>query len=412
MKKSSSLSKGGYKILKFLCLSPSVRSSEETKPSKETTEAPSAETSDVQTAPTTPHRGMVQEIASQPRKFCFNELRLATRNFRREDLLGMGGFGPVYKGWINESGTPPVKPGTGLAVAVKILNRYGVQGHREWLAEVHFLRNLHHQNLVKLVGYCMEGHQRLIVYEFMARGSLENHLFRSMVLPWCTRIRIALGAAQGLAYLHEEAQKPVIYRDFKASNILLDADYNAKLSDFGLARDGPEGDQTHVSTRVMGTYGYAAPEYVMTGHLTMKSDVYSFGVVLLEILSGRKAMDKSQRMGEHNLVSWAKPYLGDKHHFWRIIDTRLRGKFSKKGALKCTEIASLCLRKNPKLRPQMSEIVEMLMRLPSTSEFRDADDNSKDKHVAGNLYSPTGPNASPSSYTLSNKQKGKRPVRS
>lgn len=144
----------------------------------------------------------------------------------------------------------------------------------------------------------------------------------------------------------------------------------------------------------------------------MKSDVYSFGVVLLEILSGRKAMDKSQRMGEHNLVSWAKPYLGDKHHFWRIIDTRLRGKFSKKGALKCTEIASLCLRKNPKLRPQMSEIVEMLMRLPSTSEFRDADDNSKDKHVAGNLYSPTGPNASPSSYTLSNKQKGKRPVRS
>ncbi|KAH0667489.1 hypothetical protein KY290_030409 [Solanum tuberosum] len=337
MKKSSSLSKGGYKILKFLCLSPSVRSSEETKPSKETTEAPSAETSDVQTAPTTPHRGM---------------------------------------------------------------------------AEVHFLRNLHHQNLVKLVGYCMEGHQRLIVYEFMARGSLENHLFRSMVLPWCTRIRIALGAAQGLAYLHEEAQKPVIYRDFKASNILLDADYNAKLSDFGLARDGPEGDQTHVSTRVMGTYGYAAPEYVMTGHLTMKSDVYSFGVVLLEILSGRKAMDKSQRMGEHNLVSWAKPYLGDKHHFWRIIDTRLRGKFSKKGALKCTEIASLCLRKNPKLRPQMSEIVEMLMRLPSTSEFRDADDNSKDKHVAGNLYSPTGPNASPSSYTLSNKQKGKRPVRS
>ncbi|TMX00449.1 hypothetical protein EJD97_000825 [Solanum chilense] len=408
MKKSSHLSKGIYKMLKFLCFSTSIRSSDETK---ETSGGPSAET-----ARTTPDRGMVQEIASQPRRFSFNELSLATRNFRREDFLGMGGFGPVYKGWINEN---PVKPGTGLAVAVKILNRYGVQGHREWLAEVHFLQNLHHQNLVKLVGYCMEGHQRLIVYEFMARGSLENHLFRSVVLPWCTRIRIALGAAQGLAYLHEETQKPVIYRDFKASNILLDADYNAKLSDFGLARDGPEGDQTHVSTRVMGTFGYAAPEYLMTGHLTVKSDVYSFGVVLLEILSGRKAMDKNQRMGEHYLVSWAQPYLGNKHHFWRIIDPRLGGHFSKKGALKCTEIASLCLRMNPKLRPQMSEIVEMLMHLPSTSEFRDADDNSnsnnleaKNKHVAGNLNSPTGSNASPASYTLSNKQKGKRPVRS
>lgn len=130
-------------------------------------------------------------------------------------------------------------------------------------------------------------------------------------------------------------------------------------------------------------------------------------------------MDKNQRMGEHYLVSWTQPYLGNKHHFWRIIDPRLGGNFSKKGALKCTEIASLCLRNNPKLRPQMSEIVEMLMHLPSTSEFRDADDNSssnnleaKDKHVAGNLNSPTGPNASPASYTLSNKQKGKRPVRS
>lgn len=153
----------------------------------------------------------------------------------------------------------------------------------------------------------------------------------------------------------------------------------------------------------------------------MKSDVYSFGVVLLEILSGRKAMDKSRRMGEHNLVSWAKPYLGDRHHFWRIIDPRLGGHFSKKGALKATEIASLCLRRNAKLRPQMSEVVEMLMHLPSTSETEDADVNSNgnnvearvvanDKHVAGSLYSPTGSHASASNYALNNKQKGKLPM--
>ncbi|KAJ6719493.1 hypothetical protein OIU79_007204 [Salix purpurea] len=181
------------------------------------------------------------------------------------------------KGWVEENGTAPVKPGTGLTVAVKTLNHDGLQGHKEWLAEVNFLGDLVHPNLVKLIGYCIEDDQRLLVYEFMPRGSLENHLFRrSLPLPWSIRMKIALGAAEGLAFLHEEAERPVIYRDFKTSNILLDADYNAKLSDFGLAKDGPEGDKTHVSTRVMGTYGYAAPEYVMTGHLTSRSDVYSF----------------------------------------------------------------------------------------------------------------------------------------
>lgn len=252
----------------------------------------------------------------------------------------------------------------------------------------------------------MEGDQRLIVYEFMARGSLENQLFRrSMALPWCVRMKIALHAAQGLAYLHEEAQKPVIYRDFKASNVLLDADYNVKLSDFGLARDGPEGDQTHVTTRRVGTYGYAAPEYVLTGHLTMKSDVYSFGVVFLEILAGRKAMDKSRPRGEHNLMAWARPYLGDRCHFCRIIDPRLEGHFSKTGALRSTEIVALCLRKNAKLRPLMSEVVEMLMPLLSMRLIKDADNvqagvRAKDKHVAGNLSSPSGSHASSSNYTL------------
>lgn len=310
------------------------------------------------------------KIASRLRKFSFNELKLATRNFRPESFLGEGGFGCVFKGWIEENGTAPVKPGTGLTVAVKTLNHDGLQGHKEWLAEVNFLGDLVHQNLVKLIGYCIEDDQRLLVYEFMPRGSLENHLFRrSMPLPWSIRMKIALGAAKGLAFLHEEAERPVIYRDFKTSNILLDADYNAKLSDFGLAKDGPEGDKTHVSTRVMGTYGYAAPEYVMTGHLTSKSDVYSFGVVLLEMISGRRSMDKHRPNGEHNLVEWARPHLGERRRFYRLIDPRLEGHFSVKGAQKAAQLAHHCLSRDPKARPLMSEVVEALMPLPNLKDM-------------------------------------------
>ncbi|KAK4842396.1 hypothetical protein QYF36_020835 [Acer negundo] len=271
------------------------------------------------------------KVASRLRKFTFNDLKLATRNFRPESLLGEGGFGCVFKGWIEENGTAPVKPGTGLTVAVKTLNHDGLQGHKEWLAEVNFL------------------------------GSLP--------LPWSIRMKIAFGAAKGLAFLHEEAERPVIYRDFKTSNILLDADYNAKLSDFGLAKDGPEGDKTHVSTRVMGTYGYAAPEYVMTGHLTSRSDVYSFGVVLLEMLTGRRSMDKNRPNGEHNLVEWARPHLGERRRFYRLIDPRLEGHFSIKGAQKAAQLAAHCLSRDPKARPLMSEVVEVLKPLPNLKDM-------------------------------------------
>ncbi|XP_019157142.1 PREDICTED: probable receptor-like protein kinase At5g15080 [Ipomoea nil] len=324
----------------------------------------------VLSSPVAPNKGEELKIASQLRKFTYNELKAATRNFRPECLLGEGGFGSVYKGWINANGFTPVRPGSGLPAAVKTLNQNGLQGHKEWLAEVNYLGELQHPHLVKLIGYCMEDDQRLLVYEFMPRGSLENHLFkRSLPLPWCIRMKIVLGAAMGLAFLHEEAERPVIYRDFKASNILLDAEYNAKLSDFGLAKDGPEGDKTHVSTRVMGTYGYAAPEYVMTGHLTSRSDVYSFGVVLLEMLSGRRSMDRSKRNGEHNLVEWARPFLSDRRRFYRVIDPCLEGHFSVKGAQKSVELAATCLSRDPKSRPLMSEVVQTLKPLPQMKDM-------------------------------------------
>ncbi|XAR56030.1 Non-specific serine/threonine protein kinase [Bertholletia excelsa] len=296
--------------------------------------------------------------------FSFNELKNATRNFRPDSLLGEGGFGYVFKGWIDEHTLTAAKPGSGMVVAVKKLKPEGFQGHKEWLTEVDYLSQLHHPNLVKLIGYCLEGDNRLLVYEFMPKGSLENHLFRKgpQPLPWATRIKVAIDAAKGLCFLHDsEAQ--VIYRDFKASNVLLDAEFNAKLSDFGLAKAGPTGDRTHVSTQVMGTHGYAAPEYVATGRLTAKSDVYSFGVVLLELLSGRRAVDKSKVGIEQSLVDWAKPYLGDKRKLFRIMDTKLEGQYPKKGAFTAATLALKCLCIEPKLRPRMSEVLAELEQL-------------------------------------------------
>uniref|UniRef100_A0A0D9V2E2 non-specific serine/threonine protein kinase n=1 Tax=Leersia perrieri TaxID=77586 RepID=A0A0D9V2E2_9ORYZ len=353
------------------------------------------------------------KLAFQLRRFSFNELKCATRNFRPESLLGEGGFGCVFKGWIEENGTAPVKPGTGLTVAVKTLNHDGLQGHKEWVAEVDFLGNLQHPHLVKLVGYCIEDDQRLLVYEFMPRGSLENHLFRRLLpLPWAIRMKIALGAAKGLAFLHEEAERPVIYRDFKTSNILLDADYNAKLSDFGLAKDGPEGDKTHVSTRVMGTYGYAAPEYVMTGHLTSKSDVYSFGVVLLEMMSGRRSMDKNRPNGEHNLVEWARPYLGERRRFYRLVDPRLEGNFSIKGALKTAQLAHACLSRDPKARPLMSQVVEVLNPLPNLKDMACSSNffQSMQQERAASLGNPTGSQSMKAHSTFA--RNGQQPTRS
>ncbi|KAG5228603.1 kinase family protein [Salix suchowensis] len=299
--------------------------------------------------------------------FQLSELRAITQNFSSNFLLGEGGFGTVHKGYVDGNLRQGLKA---QAVAVKLLDIEGLQGHREWLAEVIFLGQLRHPNLVKLIGYCCEEEERLLVYEFMPRGSLENHLFKriSVPLPWGTRLKIAAGAAKGLAFLHG-AEKPVIYRDFKTSNVLLDSDFTVKLSDFGLAKMGPEGSDTHVTTRVMGTYGYAAPEYVSTGHLTTKSDVYSFGVVLLELLTGRRATEKSRPKNEQNIVEWTKPYLTSSRRLRCIIDPRLAGQYPDKGTKQMALLARQCVSSNPKDRPKMPSVVETLEALQHCKEM-------------------------------------------
>ncbi|XP_057435164.1 probable serine/threonine-protein kinase PBL21 isoform X2 [Lotus japonicus] len=291
--------------------------------------------------------------------FGFRELADATRNFKEANLIGEGGFGKVYKGRLT----------TGEAVAVKQLSHDGRQGFQEFVMEVLMLSLLHHTNLVRLIGYCTDGDQRLLVYEYMPMGSLEDHLFElshdKEPLNWSTRMKVAVGAARGLEYLHCTADPPVIYRDLKSANILLDNEFNPKLSDFGLAKLGPVGDNTHVSTRVMGTYGYCAPEYAMSGKLTLKSDIYSFGVVLLELLTGRRAIDTSRRPGEQNLVSWARPYFSDRRRFGHMVDPLLQGRFPSRCLHQAIAITAMCLQEQPKFRPLITDIVVALEYLAS-----------------------------------------------
>ncbi|CAN4105434.1 unnamed protein product [Withania somnifera] len=258
-----------------------------------------------------------------------------------------------------------------MVVAIKKLNSESMQGFEEWQAEVNFLGRLSHPNLVKLLGYCWEDKELLLVYEFMPKGSLENHLFRRSTaiepLSWKLRLKIAIGAARGLAFLHS-SEKQIIYRDFKASNILLDGSYHAKLSDFGLAKVGPSAGNSHVTTRVMGTYGYAAPEYIATGHLYVKSDVYGFGVVLLELLTGLRALDTKRPSGQHNLVDWVKPMLSNKSKLKSIMDARMEGQYSSKAATLAAQLAIKCLEGEPKKRPSMKEVVEVLEQVESIKE--------------------------------------------
>ncbi|XP_071742206.1 probable serine/threonine-protein kinase PBL7 [Rutidosis leptorrhynchoides] len=292
--------------------------------------------------------------------FTYAQLVNATDNFNRVYYLGEGGFGKVYKGNLEDSDQ---------VVAIKKLDREGLQGIREFVVEVLTLSMADHPNLVKLIGYCAEGEQRLLVYEYMPLGSLEDHLHELRPnrkrLDWNTRMKIAAGAARGLEYLHDKMNPPVIYRDLKGSNILLGEDYHTKLSDFGLAKVGPIGDKTHVSTRVMGTYGYCAPDYAMTGQLTFKSDIYSFGVVLLELITGRKAIDNTRPAAEQNLVAWARPLFKDRRKFSQMADPVLEGEYPVRGLYQALAIAAMCVQEQPNMRPLVADVVTALNYLAS-----------------------------------------------
>lgn len=344
------------------------------------------------------------EILPSPnlKTYSFADLKAATRNFKSDTVLGVGGFGTVFKGWVDEKTLMPTKVGNGMVVAIKKLNSESMQGFEEWQAEVNFLGRLSHPNLVKLLGYCWEDKELLLVYEFMPKGSLENHLFRRSTaiepLSWELRLKIAIGAARGLAFLHS-SEKQIIYRDFKASNILLDGSYHAKLSDFGLAKVGPSAGNSHVTTRVMGTYGYAAPEYIATGHLYVKSDVYGYGVVLLELLTGLRALDTKRPSGQHNLVDWMKPMLSHKRKLKSIMDVRMEGQYSSKAATLTAQLIIKCLEGEPKKRPSMKEVVEVLEQVESIKEKPKA---SKNKSEPSSHRYKQSPRSHPSPRGASN----------
>ncbi|KAK8552779.1 hypothetical protein V6N13_121161 [Hibiscus sabdariffa] len=305
---------------------------------------------------------VMSQRQSNLREFTFSELKTATKNFSRSLMIGEGGFGGVYRGIIRSSEDSHKK----IDIAVKQLNRRGFQGHKEWVTEVNVLGVVEHENLVKLMGYCAEdderGIQRLLIYEYMPNRSVQDHLSTRFqtTLPWATRLKIARDAARGLAFLHEGMEFQIIFRDFKSSNILLDEHWNAKLSDFGLARLGPSDGLSHVSTAVVGTIGYAAPEYIQTGRLTVKSDVWGYGVFLYELITGRRPLDRNRPKGEEKLLEWIRPHISDLKKFRLIIDPMLDGKYSIRSAHKLAAVANRCLARQPKQRPRMSEVLEMV----------------------------------------------------
>ncbi|CAO2824557.1 unnamed protein product [Amaranthus hypochondriacus] len=296
--------------------------------------------------------------------FSLDDINRATNGFDTSRILGEGGFGVVYRGIFDD----------GEQVAVKVLKKDKRHGIHEFLSEVEMLSRLHHKNLVKLLGICTEDHIRCLVYELVPNGSVESHLHDKGVSPldWSTRMKIALGTARGLAYLHEDSNPCVIHRDFKSSNILLEHDFTPKVSDFGLARNALNEGNQPISTHVIGTFGYLAPEYAMTGHLLVKSDVYSYGVVLLELLTGRKPVDFSKPPGQENLVSWALPLLASQEGLEIVIDPFLKPSAPFDSFFKVAAIASMCVQPEVSRRPFMGEVVQALKLV--CSELHDAND--------------------------------------
>lgn len=284
--------------------------------------------------------------------FTHAELKSATKNFHDSNKLGEGGFAIVYKGTVKTK----KNRSTDIDVAVKQI-KPGQQGYKTWVTEVNVLGEINHENLVKLIGLCNEDGQLLLVYEYMPKKSVDGHLSAksNARLSWGRRLHIAKDAAKGLEHLHNSE---IVFRDFKPSNILLDNNWNAKLSDFGFARDGPQDGKTHVSTMVVGTKGYAAPEYVQTGRLTTKIDVWSYGIFLEELITGQPP--KSQNNPENkNCLRFVCCYAGAESSRL-IIDPRLDGSYCDKSMQKVILLAKKCLVKDPRERPTMSEVLKMV----------------------------------------------------
>ncbi|XP_050226976.1 probable LRR receptor-like serine/threonine-protein kinase At1g07650 isoform X2 [Mercurialis annua] len=285
--------------------------------------------------------------------FALRQIKAATKNFDPENKLGEGGFGSVYKGLLSD----------GTVIAVKQLSSKSKQGNREFVNEIGMISALQHPNLVKLYGCCVEGNQLLLVYEYMEHNCLSRALFGKnpesrLKLDWPTRKKICLGVARGLAFLHEESAIKIVHRDIKASNVLLDKDLNAKISDFGLAKLN-EDDNTHISTRIAGTIGYMAPEYAMRGYLTNKADVYSFGVVALEIVSGKSNTNYRPMEEFVYLLDWAY-VLQERGSLLELVDPELGSAYSSEEAMVMLNVALLCTNASPTLRPTMSQVVSML----------------------------------------------------
>ncbi|XP_024362793.2 probable LRR receptor-like serine/threonine-protein kinase At1g56140 [Physcomitrium patens] len=291
-------------------------------------------------------------IERRPTLFAYKELKGATKNFHINSKLGEGGFGVVYKGVLQD----------GSEVAVKQLSTKSRQGNKEFLNEVTLINRVQHRNLVKLRGCCLKDHERLLVYEYLENKSLHQALFdpeKRLHLNWSTRVKILLGTARGLAYLHEGCQTRIVHRDIKSSNILLDKDLNPKIADFGLARWFRE-DQSHVSTCVAGTVGYLAPEYAMRGQLTEKADVFSFGIVALEVVSGRSNFKSRLRPEEAYLLDWTWT-LHEEGNILAVLDPSLMETqpLPEEEVIRVIEIALLCTQSVASMKPSMSRVVSM-----------------------------------------------------
>ncbi|ONK55450.1 uncharacterized protein A4U43_UnF3230 [Asparagus officinalis] len=284
--------------------------------------------------------------------FSLKQIKAATNNFDPLNKIGEGGFGPVYKGVLPNC----------LLIAVKQLSSKSRQGNREFINEIGMISAIQHPNLVKLYGCCTEGNQLLLIYEYMENNSLARALFGPercrLELDWPARCKICLGIARGLAYLHEESRIKIVHRDIKATNILLDEDLNAKISDFGLAKLD-EQENTHISTRIAGTIGYMAPEYAMRGYLTDKADVYSFGVVMLEIVSGVSNTNYRPQEDFTYLLDWAY-VLEEEGRLLELVDQNLGLNYSKEEALRMLNLSLICTNQSLTLRPPMSMVVSML----------------------------------------------------